>query len=178
MNKAALLAEVAVLSRLSHPKIVQILGACVDTAEWGLIIEYAERGDLHGVLRSHSDLPLWRRLQFAIDIAEGMAWLSGEQCQILHRDLKPQNVLVDSDWTAKVADFGLSQLTRQREHSRDRGHGPGTALWMAPEVRFISNLIPLCPGVAAWVGGPPSGHVCLRSGPLGDHHRAAAVEQH
>src|SRR5262249_51093317 len=80
LNRAALLAEVAVLARLAHPKIIVMLGCTLDVGAWGpigLITEYAERGALEDLLRLEPPLPLWRRLQFAIDISEGMAWLAG-----------------------------------------------------------------------------------------------------
>lgn len=84
-------AEVGVLSCLSHPNIIQILGACIDAREWAVVtgththmsfralltIEIMPRGDLRRVLREYPGLALWRRFQFAIDVAEGLSWLTG-----------------------------------------------------------------------------------------------------
>eukprot|EP01128_Nolandella_sp_AFSM9_P001212 TRINITY_DN11319_c0_g1_i1.p1 TRINITY_DN11319_c0_g1~~TRINITY_DN11319_c0_g1_i1.p1 ORF type:complete len:700 (-),score=125.94 TRINITY_DN11319_c0_g1_i1:110-2209(-) len=128
--------EVELLSLLSHPNIVSIMGACrSEENEWGIITEYLIRGDLHSILSQEQSIPVWRKIQFAIDVAEGMAWLTGKQVQILHRDLKPENILVSESWTCKVADFGLSRITSLKEEKIiDRGKGPGSVLWMAPEV--------------------------------------------
>jgi len=67
-----------------------------------------------------------------------MAWLHGQK--IWHRDLKPENVLVDENWVGKVADFGLSEINRQRAKKRDKDDAPGSVLWMAPEVLLCEEL--------------------------------------
>lgn len=111
-------------SSFSYPSTFSHISLSSFALTTGIITEYMVRGDLARVLKKESNIPVWRKVQFAADIAEGMAWLSGlsnhqvsfphvvgKGVQILHRDLKPENVLVSDTWTCKVADFGLSRIT-------------------------------------------------------------------
>jgi len=83
-------------------------------------------------------LSLPKKIQFAIDIAKGMAWLAAQN--ILHRDLKPANILLDKNWTCKICDFGLSQVTKTRKKIQDSDEAPGSVLWMAPEVLLAEKI--------------------------------------
>jgi len=70
-----------------------------------------------------------KKLFMAIDICKGMAWLAGQN--ILHRDLKPANVMISSNWTCKVAYFGLSQIKLPKQILLS--DNIGSPFWMAPE---------------------------------------------
>jgi serine/threonine protein kinase len=98
--------EVKVLSQLNHLNIVRFLGCHI--AEMVIMTELCERGSLRCVLDDEGgSLTVARRFHFLKDIACGMNYLHNLAKPTLHHDLKPHNVLVASDWTAKVADFGL-----------------------------------------------------------------------
>jgi len=102
-------------------------------------LEYMSRGTLHKIVHDPKiKLTLPRLIQFGIDTCQGMAWLHGQN--IWHRDLKPENVLVDDNFVCKVADFGLSEINRQRAKKRDEDDAPGSVLWMAPEVLLNDEL--------------------------------------
>lgn len=137
-------AEITIMARLLHPNILLCMGACTEKTEIGehkyvMVMDYMPRGDLHKLLHNKEiKLSLTRKLQFAIEICEGMAWLHGQG--ILHRDLKPANVLLDNNWTCKICDFGLSQITKSKEKKRDQDEAPGSVLWMAPEVLLNEDL--------------------------------------
>jgi len=130
--------EVQIMTALSHKNVLRLHGCCTETQfgqnNWYLVVEWMENGSLSKVLQSTLPLSLERKVQFALDIASGMNWLHSSEPQILHRDLKPDNVLVDKDFTCKVADFGLAEINRQRHAKKDQGNAPGSVLWMAPEV--------------------------------------------
>jgi len=119
---AEFVAEVTIMARLLHPNILLCMGACTETTDLGehkyvMVIDYMPRGDLHKLLHNKdSKLSLTRKLQFAIEISEAMAWLHGQG--ILHRDLKPANVLLDNNWTCKICDFGLSQITKSKQKKK------------------------------------------------------------
>lgn len=132
--KEEFVAEVEIMAQVIHPHIVLLLGASTDDRPWSMVTELMSRGDLHHILHTPSigEIPLNRKLGFAIDITSGMAWLTGKEVKILHRDLKPGNVLVDHNWTCKICDFGLSYLQSKGMVKGD-AVGGGSPLWMSPE---------------------------------------------
>ncbi|KAD2804115.1 hypothetical protein E3N88_37492 [Mikania micrantha] len=130
--------EVNLLVKLRHPNIVQFLGAVTEKKPLMLITEYLRGGDLHQCLKGKGALSPATAVNFALDIARGMAYLHNEPNVIIHRDLKPRNVLlVNSNADhLKVGDFGLSKLIRvQNSHDIYKMTGEtGSYRYMAPEV--------------------------------------------
>ncbi|CAO2205498.1 unnamed protein product [Urochloa humidicola] len=114
-------AELRLLSRVNHRNLVQLLGFCEERGERILVFEFMPHGALHdhlhgGAASSSSGSPLfasWEaRLRVALDAARGVEYLHCYAVPgIIHRDVKPSNILLDADWTAKVSDFGLSLTT-------------------------------------------------------------------
>ncbi|KAL0385893.1 UNVERIFIED_CONTAM: Integrin-linked protein kinase [Sesamum radiatum] len=130
--------EVHLLVKLRHPNIVHFLGAVTEKKPLMLITEYLRGGDLHQYLKEKGALNPSTAINFALDIARGMAYLHHEPNVIIHRDLKPRNVLLvnSSAYHIKVGDFGLSKLIRE-QHSYDVYKLTGEAgsyRYMAPEV--------------------------------------------
>jgi hypothetical protein len=110
--KADFVEEMRLLSKLRHPCITTVMGAVVSKWEEPLLVmEYMDHGSLFdllqnetiGILDGHTMLPILR------DISQGLRFLHAANPQVIHGDLKAQNILVDSKFRAKVADFGLSQ---------------------------------------------------------------------
>ncbi|GMI87409.1 VH1-interacting kinase [Hibiscus trionum] len=130
--------EVKVLVKLRHPNVVQFLGAVTDKKPLMLITEYLRGGDLHQHLKEKGSLSASTAINFALDIARGMAYLHNEPNVIIHRDLKPRNVLLvnTSAEHLKVGDFGLSKLIKvQHCHDVYKMTGEtGSYRYMAPEV--------------------------------------------
>ncbi|KAL4146578.1 hypothetical protein PRNP1_012442 [Phytophthora ramorum] len=158
-------AEIRFLATLSHPKIVAFYGVAwtssttkldtsnepsVSAGDLQMVLEFMSGGDLRQYLaRTRSDVRAraWgsRKLAMALDIAEALAYLHSRQPKpILHRDLKSRNVLLDSTYTAKVADFGVSRYgiphSQEGEDDDDQvehfamTRSIGTNRWIAPEV--------------------------------------------
>lgn len=125
--------EVDILTQMRHPNVVLFLGACTEPGKMAIVCELMH-DSVFGILRKHKDLSILQRVKMAKDTAQGMTWLHGADPQILHRDLKPQNLLVDDHWNVKLCDFGLSQVKLQEQKIRDGKSIPGTPLWMSPEV--------------------------------------------
>ncbi|KAM7464486.1 hypothetical protein LguiA_032607 [Lonicera macranthoides] len=130
--------EVNLLVKLRHPNIVQFLGAVTEKKPLMLITEYLRGGDLHQYLKDKGALHPSTAVNFALDIARGMAYLHNEPNVIIHRDLKPRNVLLvnSSADHLKVGDFGLSKLIKvQNSHDVYKMTGEtGSYRYMAPEV--------------------------------------------
>ncbi|KAK7290326.1 hypothetical protein RIF29_04655 [Crotalaria pallida] len=107
------LTEISLLSRLHHRNLVSLLGYCDEEGEQMLVYEYMPNGTLrdHLSVTSKEPLSFAMRLKIALGSAKGLAYLHTEaDPPIFHRDVKASNILLDSNFTAKVADFGLSRL--------------------------------------------------------------------
>ncbi|XP_058771147.1 serine/threonine-protein kinase PCRK1-like isoform X1 [Vicia villosa] len=109
--------EVNVLGIVEHPNLVKLVGYCADDDERGiqrlLIYQYMPNGSVEHHLspRSETPLPWSRRLKIAQDAARGLTYLHEEMdFQIIFRDFKSSNILLDEQWNAKLSDFGLARL--------------------------------------------------------------------
>eukprot|EP01087_Luapelamoeba_hula_P020947 TRINITY_DN7230_c0_g1_i2.p1 TRINITY_DN7230_c0_g1~~TRINITY_DN7230_c0_g1_i2.p1 ORF type:complete len:1005 (-),score=128.15 TRINITY_DN7230_c0_g1_i2:404-3418(-) len=127
--------EVAIMSTLRHPNVLLFMGACTQPGNLLIVTELMPRGSVYDLLRdSKVTLSFKRKMLIAKDAALGVNWLHRSKPQFLHLDLKAANLLVDKNWTVKVADFGLSVVKKEAAATKEK-HGPiGTPLWMAPEV--------------------------------------------
>ncbi|XP_049387270.1 G-type lectin S-receptor-like serine/threonine-protein kinase LECRK3 [Solanum stenotomum] len=103
--------EVNVISQTHHKNLVRLLGYCNEGAHRLLVYEYMSNGTLASFI--FGDLkPTWsQRTNIAMGVARGLAYLH-EECstQIIHCDIKPQNILLDDHHVARISDFGLSKL--------------------------------------------------------------------
>ncbi|XWS22981.1 hypothetical protein CRYUN_Cryun29cG0082100 [Craigia yunnanensis] len=108
-------AEVEALSRAQHPNLVHLQGYCMHKSDRLLIYSYMENGSLdywlHEKVDGPSSLDWETRLQIAQGAARGLAYLH-QSCEphILHRDIKSSNILLDENFKAHLADFGLARL--------------------------------------------------------------------
>ncbi|KAK3130640.1 hypothetical protein QOZ80_6BG0496020 [Eleusine coracana subsp. coracana] len=133
--------EVKVLGNIRHNNIVKLL-CCISSQEAKLLVyEYMENGSLdrwlHRRNRDGAPVPLdWpTRLAIAIDAARGLSYMHHECAQpIVHRDIKSSNILLDLDFQAKIADFGLARiLVKQSSEPESVSAIGGTFGYMAPE---------------------------------------------
>ncbi|CAA6660521.1 unnamed protein product [Spirodela intermedia] len=122
--------EVNILREVRHSNVVQFIGANTKPPHMCLVTEYISRGSLFDFLHKLDDvLEFHLQLKFAIDICKGMDYL--HQHNIIHRDLKTANLLMDAEDVVKVADFGLARFQNpDGEMTRETG----TYRWMAPEI--------------------------------------------
>jgi len=110
-------AEVATIGSISHINLVRLRGFCADSRQRLLVYELLENGSLEKKLfsRPHDDgseyLTWEQRYNVAVGTARGLTYLH-EQCRepIMHLDIKPQNILLDKNFSPKVSDFGMSKL--------------------------------------------------------------------
>lgn len=107
------LTEIELLSRLHHRNLVSLIGYCDEEGEQMLVYEFMPSGTLRDRLSAKSKEPLnfEMRMRIALGSAKGILYLHTEaDPPIFHRDIKASNILLNSKFTAKVADFGLSRL--------------------------------------------------------------------
>lgn len=105
--------EIKLLSSVSHPNLVRLLGCCIERGEQILVYEYMPNGTLSQHLQRErgKGLPWTTRLTIAAETARAIAYLhSAVNPPIYHRDIKSSNILLDYQYRSKVADFGLSRL--------------------------------------------------------------------
>ncbi|KAL7616898.1 hypothetical protein Lser_V15G00095 [Lactuca serriola] len=99
--------EVIILSQINHPNIVKLLGCCLETHVPLLVYEYITNKTLCHHIHRHPILTFEKRLKVAAETAEALAYMHSTT-QIIHRDVKPSNILLNDEFTAKVSDFGIS----------------------------------------------------------------------
>lgn len=105
--------EIKLLSSVSHPNLVRLLGCCIEEGEQILVYEFMPHGTLSQHLQRERGpgLPWTIRLTIAAETAHAIAYLhSAMNPPIYHRDIKSSNILLDHSFKSKVADFGLSRL--------------------------------------------------------------------
>ncbi|XP_058782013.1 putative receptor protein kinase ZmPK1 [Vicia villosa] len=133
------LAEVSIIGRLNHINLIEMWGYCAEGKHRLLVYEYMKNGSLAENLSSNA-LDWGKRFNIALGTAKALAYLHEECLEwILHCDIKPQNILIDSDYQPKVADFGLSKLLqRNNVDNSSISRMRGTRGYMAPE--WVFNL--------------------------------------
>lgn len=122
--------EVYILRRVRHKNVVQFIGACTRPPLLCIVTEYMSGGSVYDFLHKKKGfLKLPALLKVATDVARGMSYL--HQNNIIHRDLKAANLLMDENEVVKVADFGVARVQAE---SGVMTAETGTYRWMAPEV--------------------------------------------
>lgn len=126
--------ELKVIGRTHHRNLVRLLGYCLDGSSRLLVYEYMSNGSLADVLFTPEKQPTWEeRCYFARDIARGLLYLHDEcETQIIHCDIKPQNILMDEQFCAKISDFGMAKLLK-KDQTRTYTAIRGTIGYVAPE---------------------------------------------
>ncbi|EYU21049.1 hypothetical protein MIMGU_mgv1a017815mg [Erythranthe guttata] len=131
--------EVSTIGRIHHVNIVRLLGFCADGFRRALVYEFLPNGSLEkSIFQAGSNrITLdWEKLKdIALGIAKGIKYLhEGCDQQILHFDIKPQNVLLDHNFNPKICDFGLAKLCSKEQSAVTMTAARGTMGYIAPEV--------------------------------------------
>lgn len=137
--------EVATISSTHHLNLVRLVGFCSEGKHRLLVYEFMKNGSLDNFLFSNEEqsgkLLNWQsRFNIALGTARGITYLH-EECRdcIVHCDIKPENILLDDNYNAKVSDFGLAKLINPKDHRhRTLTSVRGTRGYLAPE--WLANL--------------------------------------
>jgi serine/threonine-protein kinase len=122
--------EARAVAKLSHPNVVAVIDAGEDSGHPYIVFEYVEGETLKQRIARVGALDTQEALAYAIEIARGLTVAHGRN--MVHRDIKPQNVLIDAEGRAKLTDFGISRQLEQ-DGMTATGRVLGTTDYVAPE---------------------------------------------
>ena len=138
-------AEIKTLGRWRHPNLVTLIGYFCSESEMFLIYNFLPGGNLEKFIQSRTKPaappPDWRRIHsIALDVGRALAYLHDEcSPRILHRDVKPSNILLDKEYKAYLSDFGLARLLGSSETHATTGV-EGTFGYVAPEYALTCRV--------------------------------------
>ncbi|KAH7681416.1 Non-specific serine/threonine protein kinase protein [Dioscorea alata] len=144
-------AEVSTLGSIQHVNLVHLKGFCCEGKKRLLVYDYMSGGSLDSHLFRNKQVLDWEtRFKIIIGVARALAYVH-EKCRecIIHCDIKPENILLDREFSPKVADFGMAKLT-SHDFSKVLTTMRGTLGYLAPE--WISGL-PITPKVDVYSFG-------------------------
>ncbi|MFN8372848.1 MAG: serine/threonine-protein kinase [Anaerolineae bacterium] len=125
------------LRLLNHPNIVKMLATIAEAGNHYIVMEYVGGGSLQDMLNKHEQLPISRVLDIGLDLADALT--RAHRLKIIHRDIKPGNVLLTEDGTPKLTDFGIAQMGN-RTRMTQGGALVGTYAYLSPEVCMGEDL--------------------------------------
>ncbi|XP_061549171.1 receptor-interacting serine/threonine-protein kinase 1 [Phycodurus eques] len=141
-SKRSLLEEGSIMASLNHKRVVRLLGVIMEDRGCSLVMELMPRGNLLAMLEKVT-VPVSIKGRIILEILEGMVYLT--ERKVIHKDIKPENILIDKDFHIKIADLGLatcktwSKLTKEESQKKSRMglsarmRAAGTLSYMAPE---------------------------------------------
>lgn len=134
--------EARVQAGFNHPNIVHVYELIQESADrLYLVMEYVDGESLRDALAHRGPLPVDEAVRITSDLLAGLAAVHADPRDIVHRDVKPSNVLLTTTDQAKLADFGLAQVGDESLRSEGGKPHPGTALYMSPEQETTSAYL-------------------------------------
>ncbi|HVQ22825.1 MAG TPA: protein kinase, partial [Candidatus Saccharimonadia bacterium] len=124
---------------LSHPNVVQVFDYGTDDAGPYIIMEYVDGQDLGEILRDRGFVPSAAAARIAMQVADGLA--AAHAMGIVHRDVKPSNILVSVAGQVKVADFGIARALSEAQLTLP-GQTLGSVRYLSPEQARGENVTP------------------------------------
>ncbi|KAM0867296.1 hypothetical protein ACQ4PT_042063 [Festuca glaucescens] len=136
------LTEVIFLGQLRHPNLVKLIGYCYEDQHRLIIYEFMTRGSLekHLFKKYAASLQWSTRLKIAVGAAKGLAFLHEAENPVIYRDFKTSNILLDSDYKAKLSDFGLAKDGPEEDETHVSTRVMGTQGYAAPEYIMTGHL--------------------------------------
>ena len=132
--KKAFLAECSQSLSLGHPNIVQFLGVYNPGGQARLPVLVMERmqANLTTLTEKYLNIPMFVKLSILLDVSRGLWYLHSHNPPIVHRDLSPNNILLNSNFVAKISDLGVAKVI-EADKKKKKTRAPGTVDFMGPE---------------------------------------------
>ncbi|XP_071693063.1 uncharacterized protein [Rutidosis leptorrhynchoides] len=128
--------EVEIMGKLNHPNLVKLLGYCSQDNDLLLVYEYMSNGSLENYILKQglgTTLSWSMRVKILVGVAQAIAFLHNTDNQIMFRDLKTSNILLDQEFNAKISDFGLARRGPINDETHVSTRVMGTYGYAAPE---------------------------------------------
>jgi serine/threonine-protein kinase len=132
--------EARSVAQLSHPNIVTVIDRGDDDGRQFIVFEYVDGENLKEIVVREGALPVRRALELALQVGRGLAFAHAQG--LVHRDVKPQNVLMNGDDQAKVTDFGIARSIDVEGGVTQTGTVLGTSSYIAPEQAGGGDITP------------------------------------
>jgi len=138
-TKKAFLSECIQSGALSHPNVVQFLGVYNPDGHSSLPVLVMERmqESLTSVVKKYPSIPMSVKLSLLVDVSRGLWYLHSHSPPVIHRDLSPNNVLLNSQFVAKISDLGVAKAITL-DNTKTKTRAPGTVDFMGPEALLPS----------------------------------------
>ncbi len=133
------LREIKLAARLQHPHILTVLDSGETAGRLWFTMPYVEGESLRDQLRRERQLPIDAALRIALEAARGLAY--AHEHGVVHRDVKPENILLTRDGTTLVADFGIARALGGNDGLTETGMAVGTPAYMSPEQAAGDNRL-------------------------------------
>jgi hypothetical protein len=126
---AQLRQEARIAASVNHPNVIQVFSSGIDHDQFYLVMELVDHGSLDDFIEQQKRLPEEQVLETGIQVAKGLR--AAQAKGLIHRDIKPPNILFADEHTAKIGDFGLAGIAAEKGETR--GEIWGTPYYVAPE---------------------------------------------
>ncbi|GAA0150751.1 hypothetical protein LIER_09618 [Lithospermum erythrorhizon] len=134
-------AEIQILGHIRHRNIVKLIGYCSNKSVKLLLYNYVSNGNLQQLLLNNRNLEWEIRYKIAVGSAQGLSYLHHDCVPaILHRDVKCNNILLDTKFEAYLADFGLAKLMNSPNYHQAMSRVAGSYGYIAPEYAYTVNI--------------------------------------
>jgi serine/threonine protein kinase len=131
--------EARTMARLQHPNIVQVVDVGMDGTDAFMVMELMTGGSLQDRINARGPLRPHVACRVILSVLAGLG--AAHKAGVIHRDIKPQNILLGSDGRPKVADFGIAHLDTIQQQMTKTGAVMGTMGFMAPEQRISARKV-------------------------------------
>lgn len=138
--RSRFLTEARIMARIDHPNVIRVYEVGEESGRYWFTMEVVEGGALIDVLEKRGKFPVLESLDITFQLLQGLA--AAHLAGVVHRDIKPDNVLLSPDGRCRLADFGIARIRNERVDHRTRtGVSMGTVGYMAPEQRENARAV-------------------------------------